>query len=99
MPRERRGERVLGPHFIAERNGWRLTYVYADGSRSSSPIFPSKEEAKREKQRLLKELSERSSITISEAIEKYEEHLRDIKGNKGNSIDQTVRRMRSFFLS
>src|SRR5215831_14031874 len=51
MPRERRGERVLGPHFIAERNGWRLTYVYADGSRSSSPIFPSEEEARREKQR------------------------------------------------
>jgi len=55
MPQQKKGERVLGPY--AERDGFKLIFVAADETRSSSRIFPTEEEACAEKERIEREIA------------------------------------------
>lgn len=97
MPRQRRGERVLGPY--AFRGGFRLTFIAANGSRSGSRVFPEEQGALAEKRRIEREIAARSALTIDEAIDRYRgEYLIGEQSNSASSADTTVHRLRSFFL-
>ena len=85
--------RVLGPY--ADRRGFRIIHVKRGGGRDAF-CFATKEEARRAIQALKSE-TERPTITISEALKLYEDHMRDDKGNKELSVEQTRYKLRRFF--
>ena len=95
MARRKQGKRVLGPYLFRGRQ-WQLVIVDAEGKRD--PVyFETEKEALAMRRAIQKEIGEVEEKTVSEAIDAYELYLRDEKGNKPNSIDMTVRRVRSFF--
>src|SRR5262245_22654891 len=87
-------ERVLGPY--AERYGWRIVHVTAGGERATQ-FFATEKEARRAVAGLQRELGEAPEKTIDDALTAYEAYMRDEKGNKPLSIDQTKRKLRRFF--
>lgn len=93
MARHKAGARVLGPY--EERNGFRVIHVKRGGARDHY-FLATKEEALRTVQALTLEV-ERPTTTISEALKKYLVYMRDEKGNKPTSIEQTRLKMNRFF--
>jgi integrase len=85
--------RVLGPY--PNRDKFRIIHVKADGTRDAA-CYATEEEAKQAIARLNDEIN-RPEKTIREALKDYETFMRDDKGNKENSIDQTGRKLRRFF--
>jgi integrase len=85
--------RVLGPY--PDRAGFRIIHVKANGEREGS-CYPTTEAAQKAIDDLLREIN-RPEKTIRDALKDYETYMRDEKGNKENSIDQTQRKLRRFF--
>jgi integrase len=93
MARLKKKARVLGPY--PNRGGFRVIHVKANGERSAV-CYPTEDEARRAIETLLATV-DRAEKTIREALKDYETYMRDEKGNKENSIDQTQRKLRRFF--
>ncbi len=91
--RKNERERVLGPY--SDRGKWRIVHVGRGGERAAQ-VFETEGEARRAVSALIKKLGLGESRTIEEALEAYEQHLRE-KGNKDSSIGQTLAKMRRFF--
>jgi len=91
MAQRRKGERVLGPYEI--RGRWRIIIVSADRSRVARD-FETEKEARQVFRSLSREMGE-VSISVAEAIERYEAYLRDEKQNKPRSIQTTIYRVRT----
>ncbi len=85
--------RVLGPY--PNGTNFRIVHVKGDGSREAL-CYPTREEALTAITALTDEIN-RPAKTIREALKDYETYMRDEKGNKENSIDQTGRKLRRFF--
>jgi integrase len=92
MGRRRGGERVLGPY--EEKSGWRIIRVFEDGERKPS-VFPTEADAERAKEVLEAKLA-RIDHTTKTAIAEYKKHL-DEKGNKADSVRQTIGALENFF--
>jgi integrase len=93
MPRPRKGKRVLGPY--PHRDGWQVHIVDEEGGRDPF-YFTDKEEAKTVAKRWRQQLGLATEMTLLEAIDAYEFHLRDDKGNKPKSVSETIRRIKAF---
>ena len=85
--------RVLGPY--RKGDGFMIIHMKRGGEREYS-VFPSKELAEQAIGKLNEQLN-RPEKTIHDALKDYERYMRDEKGNKENSIDQTGRKLRRFF--
>ncbi|MCA9675418.1 MAG: tyrosine-type recombinase/integrase [Myxococcales bacterium] len=85
--------RVLGPY--PKSGGYQIVHVKRDGEREHF-AFKTKEAADAALAALVENLH-RPAKTIREALTDYETFMRDEKGNKENSIDQTGRKLRRFF--
>lgn len=85
--------RVLGPY--AENGVFRIVFVKADGTRESSKF--STEDDARNAIENLQRLIAQSTTTIRDALREYAVYMRDDKGNKPNSIEQTGHKLRRFF--
>jgi hypothetical protein len=85
--------RVLGPY--PNRDKFRIIHVKADGTRDAC-CYDTEDEAKQAIAALTDEIN-RPEKTIREALKDYETYMRDDKGNKESSIDQTGRKLRRFF--
>ncbi len=85
--------RILGPY--PKRDGFRIIHVKRSGDREYL-VFPTEEAARQAIAALQQELH-RPEKTIREALKDYETFMRDEKGNKESSIDQTGRKLRRFF--
>ena len=94
MARRSKPERVLGPY--RHYNRWRVFLVSAGGEKILTD-YESEEEAKQVVRSLKKELAKAGDRTIRDARDKYEEYMRDDKGNKPRSIDATAWRLKIFF--
>src|SRR5215208_4977359 len=87
-------EAVYGPYL--ERGGFRVVYVDADGGRASY-FFEDEGQAKQEVAKLKRTIGRTPRVTVDEALNSYEVYMRDDKGNKVNSVAQTMIRLRRFF--
>jgi integrase len=85
--------RVLGPY--RKRDGYQVVHVKRGGERDHL-VFKTQEAADAAVAALIENLN-RQQKTIREALKDYEAFMRDEKGNKENSIDQTQRKLRRFF--
>jgi len=85
--------RLLGPY--RDRAGFRVIQVKANGDREGI-CYPTEEAAREAIEKLLAEIN-RPEKTIRDALKEYETYMREEKGNKENSIDQTQRKLRRFF--
>ena len=85
--------RVLGPY--ANRGGFRVILVREDGTRES--FFDATRVAADERIRQLTQACKVGERTIRDAMKEYEVYLLEDKGNKANSVDQTLRKLRRFF--
>jgi hypothetical protein len=95
MARQRKHEeRILGPY--EDRRGWRIVHVSRGGEKASQ-LFETEKDALRAVRALRRELGQTASQTLGEAIDAYELHMRDDKGNKPVSVTETTRRLRRFF--
>src|SRR5687767_12619861 len=94
MARQRRGERVLGPYRHGQQ--WRV-YVVGAGGEKDSVFFPTEEDAKKAIRYLRRELNSGGHKTVQEAQDEYEAYLRDDKGNKPQSVKDTMWRLGAFF--
>jgi integrase len=83
----------LGPY--EERNGFRVIHVTRRGARDTY-FLATKEEAQRTIQALTVEI-DRPTTTIHEALKRYLAYMRDEKGNKPTSVEQTRLKMSRFF--
>lgn len=90
--RKRTGARVYGPY--PNRRGWRVVVVAADGTRRSQ-ILATERLASRFIADVTEELAT-EAITVSQALERYEEYL-EAKGNRPRSRETTMGRLRAFF--
>lgn len=90
--RKKGGERVLGPY--EQHNGWRVIVIAADGSRTST-LHASEKEGQLAREILEADLAS-DEHTTDTAIELYRKHLEE-KGNKADSIRQTVWAIEQFF--
>lgn len=95
MPRAPKGERILGPYHEPGRRRWRVIAIAADGSKESS--FFESEKAARQFARLLEADILSEAHTTESALDEYELHLRHVKGNKEQSIKQTLWAVRKIF--
>ena len=93
MSRRREGERVLGPYPNGRK--WRVIYVGQGGERSDR-FFATRDEAQGAIKALLKRLNS-TAITVEEAMGQYERFLRDEKGNRPGSVEDTIYRLGVFF--
>ena len=94
MARQRnKNRRVLGPY--PKRDGFQIVHVTEDGEREHF-VYSTKEAADEAISALIDEIN-RPKKTIRDALKDYETYMRDDKGNKENSIDQTGRKLRRFF--
>lgn len=93
MPRRREGARILGPY--NEAGQWRIVCIDEERNRSAL-TYDSEVAAKRAAERLRSELEKTASKTVSEVLQHYEMAMR-AKGNKPNSANETLRRLRRFF--
>src|SRR5215471_19129891 len=94
MARRGKGERVLGPYPIGRQ--WRVVVVGAGGERDSR-FYPTEQEAWAVIRAVRKELSRTTEKTVEEARTAYEKYLREEKGNKPGSVDDTIYRLQTFF--
>lgn len=102
VPRRKRGEvarnrtkgRVLGP-YREPNNTFRVIHVTARGTRDSF-CFATEEEAARAIEALRVEVAQPDPI-LQDVLRDYATYMRDDKGNKPNSVDQTLRKLRRFF--
>jgi integrase len=94
MARRRKGERVLGPYPIGKQ--WRVVVVGEGGERDSR-FYPTEQEAWQVIRAVRKELSRTTEKTVQEARAAYEKYLREEKGNKPGSVDDTIYRLKTFF--
>ena len=94
MGRQRKGERVNGPY--KHHWGWRIEHHDGRGGEPVATIFATEAQAKRAKELLEQQIAAKVRVTLAEAIETYETHLRE-KGNKERFIKETLRRLRDFF--
>ncbi len=85
--------RVLGPY--ANRGGFRVILVREDGTRES--FFDATRVAAEERIQQLTQACKVGERTIRDAMKEYEVYLLEDKGNKANSVDQTLRKLRRFF--
>lgn len=85
--------RALGPY--PNRAGFRVIFVKRGGERDAV-CYPTEDEALDAIAKLNEELH-RPEKTIREALKDYEAYMREEKGNKANSIDQTQRKLVRFF--
>src|SRR5579872_516372 len=100
MPRRRAGARILGPY--QRRGEWYYWVINEEGGRTFAACEDqtpegAKREVEQKRARLIPHLSAPQEVTVSTAIERYEEYLRDVKKNKPKSYRETVRRLRRFF--
>lgn len=91
---QRRGARILGPY--QEPDGIRYVILDGQGGRSSIKA-PSEQEAQTLAEATLRKINGQEVLTVDAAIKQYENHLRDVKGNKPRPIATTAIRLRSFF--
>jgi len=102
MPNRSKGPHVIGfdnpPKHGVQPHGRGFRYWTSDGkgAREASETFPTFEEALASARRVAAALARDSQTTVDEAVGAYEEHL-EAKGNKPNSVKETVRRIRRFF--
>lgn len=92
--RKRGSERVLGPY--KQHNGWRIIAIDDKGGRTST-LHPTERHAELAKEILESDLS-RDDQTTETAIDLYRKHLAS-KGNKPDSIRQTIWAIEQFFPS
>lgn len=85
--------RVLGPY--AEKSAFRILVVKPDGTRESF-FFRTENDARTEIERLQRVIAQ-PAPSIRDALRDYEIYMRDDKGNKPNSIEQTGYKLRRFF--
>jgi integrase len=94
MARPKNNEpRILGPYL--EPRGYRVVHVTRSGARTSY-YAETEKAALRIVAALELELAQPDK-TIKQALAAYETFMKDVKGNKPNSIDQTQRKLRRFF--
>lgn len=93
MARNSARARVLGPYH--ESNKYRVVHFTARGVRDSY-CFETEEEARRAIQAFQLEI-DRPDPTLQTLLQDYKTYMRDEKGNKPNSVDQTLRKLRRFF--
>ena len=94
MARRIKPERVLGPY--RHYNRWRVFLVAAGGEKTLTD-YENEEEARQVVRSLRRELSKGGDRTVGEARAKYEEYMREDKGNKERSITATSWRLGIFF--
>ena len=85
--------RVIGPY--PKRDGYQIVHVKRDGEREHL-VFKTKEAADAALAALVEKIN-RPEKSIRDALKGYETYMRDEKGNKASSIDQTGRKLRRFF--
>ena len=93
MGRRRKGARIVGPFWDEKRKAWRVIGHAEDGTRADG-CGQTEDEAQEIADRFREELRLEGPITVGEALEAYEKHLR-AKGNKPGSIATTMQRLRS----
>lgn len=93
MGRQRGGVRALGPY----RHGrqWRVYVVDHRGKKTS--VFYATETEGRQVVRSLNREAGQAERTVDQALDGYEKYLGEGKGNKPNSVKETLRRLRLFF--
>lgn len=96
MARQSKRERVYGPY--CQRGGWRVIYVDRDG-RTTSRLHESESEAKQAAARLKRDIGAAPALTVEEALDAYEIYMKHDKGNKANSVAQTIIRLKRFFVA
>jgi integrase len=94
MARRSKPERALGPYRHHKR--WRVFVVSAGGEKTPTD-YESEEEAKQVIRSLRRELAKGGDRTVVETRRKYEEYMREEKGNKPRSIEATSWRLGIFF--
>lgn len=92
MSRQRQGERILGPY--AERDGFRVIQVFANGKRESD-VFDTEAKAERYIEILRAKLGLEEHTTET-ALEAYKKYLGE-KGNKDESTEVTAWAVNQFF--
>ena len=85
--------RVLGPY--RKGDGFMIIQVKRGGEREYF-VFATKKLADEAIVKLNEEIN-RPQKTIHDALKDYETYMREEKGNKANSVDQTKRKLRRFF--
>lgn len=88
--------RVLGPY----RDGSRFKIIVVDKGTRKPRNFTTEDEARRVMATLVPAqgpVAKRPTKTIREALKEYETYMLEHKGNKLNSVDQTLRKLRRFF--
>lgn len=85
--------RIEGPY--QHYGGYRCRIARESG-RVWCPVAPTAEQALRLAHLCLEEI-EREAVTVSEALTRYEQHLREVKGNRITSCAATGSRLRRFF--
>lgn len=93
MARRREGLRVLGPY--QHRRRWRILLVDERGQKIAES-YPTESKARAVKQAIEHRIDGPEAVTVEEAIERYEDHVK-AKGNGGRTIETTIGRLRSFF--
>lgn len=86
-------QRVLGPY--REKIGFRIIHVHRGGARDSY-WFATEEEAQRARE-AFQIVAEVPDPTLRDALKEYATYMRDDKGNKPTSIEQTRHKLRRFF--
>lgn len=94
MPRQRNGNRVLGPY--PYRGKFRI-FLCETGGEKVGRIYATEKEALRVKAALEAELSAPQEKTVEEALDAYLVYLQDVKHNKPGSCKTTLTRLRTFF--
>lgn len=88
-----RTQRVLGPY--RDKGGFRIIHVHRTGARDSY-WFATEEEAQRARE-AFQVAGQEPDPTLDEALTEYATYMRDDKGNKPSSIEQTRHKLRRFF--
>jgi integrase len=94
MPRRRQNTRVLGPY--PYRGKFRI-FLCDEGGAKTAEFFSTEKEANRVKAALQAKLSQELERTIEEALDAYQEYMRNVKHNKPSSVQTTTTRLQSFF--
>lgn len=95
MPRRRQGNRVLGPY--PYRGKYRII-VCDEGGAKVARLLETEREAELVKSAIEDQLKAQVGRSIDEAIQAYEDYLREVKQNKPASCTATAWRLRRFFI-
>ena len=94
MGRPRKEDRVLGPY--PYRGEFRLILVGDDGTRVSR-YFEKEEEAWRVRAATERRLNTVNNVAVTHVLTQYKSYMRDEKGNKPRSVEQTMLKLKLFF--